>query len=536
MQLDVTLNKVQHTPPIHFLVNETVKHGPVIVDLSNKYVALGQAYASGELIVPEDEQAFFKQYVDQTNLLTSSLLLHLFGGISLNLNVAELTITDPADKSVRVTLEGISSTIELNRSMTRLASNFQLQSFSGQNAQSVFTVNNLEGDSDLAKTEHALWLGKVNVQANDATLNTNSKPVFDIKGIQYSSDSSESKGLMDGSCTISLQNVTGEGINYGAGQIGFSLKNINVVPLEELKALAKEMSQAQPAQSNGLAATLKLQQKAMQSRQLMFRMLGRGVQFAIEPVSLDTPKGQILGKFTLNLPNLLDDSKGNPVERPILTIGALLSNATSSLSLSMPKSIVQDKLQPSLLNDMQAANQSQEVPATPEQLQVAAAERATAQIQNWVGSGFLVENGDNYQFSATYDKGQLLANGKPVFSPVSQALAGAAGNNGSIVVTAPGAPMPAAAAPATTVVPTDSAMPATATVPATPANSAVPVDATAVTPAAPATATVSATPADTTVAPAASTTTTTTTTSVAVPAVTVPATEAAPAATTSTQL
>ncbi len=461
MQLDVTLNKIQHTPPIHFLVNETIKHGPVIVDLNNKYMALGQAFATGELIVPDDEQAFFKQYVDQTNLLNSSLLLHLFGGFSLNFNIAELTISDPADKSVKITLEGVSSSIEMNGRMDRLASNFQLQSFSGQSAQSIFALNNLEGDSNLAQTPHKLWLGKVNVQTNDASLNTDSKPVFDVKGIQYSSDSSETKGLLDASNNVSLQSVALYGADYGSGQVGLSVKNINAEPLEALKALTKEISQAQQAQS-GLAATLKLQQKALQSRQLIFQILGRGVQFAIEPIAFKTPKGEIQGKFTLNLPNLLTDDKGNPVARPIITIGALVSNANSALSLSIPKVIVQEELQKSILQDMQAVNQTQATPLTPEQLNDAATQRTTEQVQNWVSSGFLIENGNNYEFSASYDKGQLLANGKPVFSPVSQAFSGAAGNpTPAVPAVMPGAnatpteaPAPAASsAPAATATP-----------------------------------------------------------------------------------
>jgi uncharacterized protein YdgA (DUF945 family) len=409
VQLDVTLNNAKYNPPIHFQVNEVVKHGPFIISFKPFYVNIAQAYAHGEVIVPEDQQALFKQYVDQTTLVNDCITLHLFGGISLKLMAPELTVSSPTDKNVKITLENLASTATLSGNMKKVVTHTVLQSLLWQDTNTVVTVTNVASGSALRVSPQGLWLGQMRGSLESINVQADSKPSFTLKNLQYNSNSKESKGLISMLSNLTVDNVTIKDASYGPGQLTFSFKNVNAAPLARLKKFSRMISQAQPGSVN-------MDMASQHTEKLVLRTVARGLQFSVDPISLQTPNGQLTGQIDISLPNLLEDQKGQPLKHPRLTIPALIGNMNGSVQFSVPKAIVQNSLSQSIEANLQSVSQAANAPATQQQITAAASQRATVQLQGWVAAGFLADNGTNYQFSAAYQQGQLLINGKPLFS------------------------------------------------------------------------------------------------------------------------
>lgn len=464
MQLDVTVINPTHNPPVHVLVNESIVHGPVIFSLSNRFFGIGQAFAHGEFIVPEDQQAFFKQYVDQTTLASNCIFLHLFGSVTVKMNVPELTVTNPAQPQTKVILEGLSSVAKISPHVSHVVSQSVLQSLTWQDAASTMTVDNLRGHSNLSKTVDGLWLGDINLNLDGVAFNAGNKTIFSLKNAQYTSTSKEKDGLVNGNNHFTLESLTYQGTAYGPAEIAVNVQNVNAEPLAQLKRLVKVMQQ----QGNvGLAG-----QYSKHTERLALRTLARGMQLTVNPISVQTPNGEITGQLNVSMPNLLDDANGNPIKHPHVTIGQLITKAQGSLQFSVPKVIVLTSLQDTILNNMRSMSQMLGNGSNNDATLIAAAQqRASAQLQGWVAAGLLIESGDNYQFSAAYQQGKLLVNGKPVFNPAFGAAPGnlppmptmsapAPQSAPAVVVPAPSQPNVPAPAPGSQAVPADASAPA----------------------------------------------------------------------------
>jgi uncharacterized protein YdgA (DUF945 family) len=410
MQLDVTVTNPAHNPPVHVFVNESIVHGPVIISLSSRFIGIGQAYAHGEFVVPEDQQALFKQYIDQTNLVTNCLFLHLFGSVTVKLNVPEMTITNPADPQTKVIIEGLSTVAKISPRAAHISSQSVMQSLTWQDAASTMIIDNLHGHSNLSKTVEGLWLGDINLDLDGLAYNSGSKTLFSLKNAEYKSTSKEKDGLVSGNNHLSFESLTLQGSTYGPAEVAVNVQNVNAEPLAQLKRLAKVMQQQD---GSGLAA-----QYTKRTERLVLKTIARGMQLTVNPISMQTPNGEITGQLNISMPNLLDDASGKTIKHPHVTIGQLIGGAQGSLQFSVPKVIVLNSLQNTILDNMKAMSQMLGNDASKDaSLTAAAQQRASAQLQGWVAAGLLIENGTNYQFNAAYQQGKLLVNGKPIFNP-----------------------------------------------------------------------------------------------------------------------
>lgn len=413
IQLDVTLTSVPHTPPIHVQVNEVVTHGPVIISFSNRFFGIGQAFAHGELVVPEDQQALFKQYLDQTTLMTNCLFLHLFGSFTVKLNVPEITISNPTDPSTHVIIEGLSTTAKISPKAAHISSSSMMQTLTWEDAASTMTVEDLSGHSDLNRTQEGLWLGDMNLSLESMIFNAGNKTVLSMKNAQYTSSSQEKKGLVSGNTHVSFDNLTMHDVSYGPAEISLNVQNINAEPLAQLKRLAKVMQQ------QGVNV---VGQASKRTEKLILKTIARGMQLTLNPISVQTPNGEVTGQVNISMPNLIDDANGISIKHPHITVGQLISGAEGSLQFTVPKVLVLNNLQETILANMQSMSQMLgNDNSNDKSLAAAAQQRASAQLQGWVAAGLLIESGDNYQFSAAYQQGKLLVNGKPIFNPAFSA-------------------------------------------------------------------------------------------------------------------
>ncbi|MFN7096701.1 MAG: DUF945 family protein [Gammaproteobacteria bacterium] len=437
MQLDLALVKGTSTPT-HLQVNEVVVHGPVMVSFANHFFGIGQAYAHGEVVVPDDEQATAKQYLDQTNLMTNCLFLHLFGAVTVKLNMPELTVVNPANQNMRVVIEGVSTSAKVSSHFSHISSHSMLQSVTWQDAASTMTLNNLSGHSDVDKTKEGLWLGDVGLSLESATLMGGKTTIFSLKNAQYAHSSKEKDGLVSANNHVNVESVTIGGVAYGPAELVLNVQNVNAEPLAELKRLIKVMKQ----QGMGV-----VNQPTRRTEKVVLKMIARGMQLTINPLSVQTPNGELTGQLNLSMPNLMDDASGKPIKHPHLTIGQMIQGAQGSLQISVPKVLLLNSLQATILNNMKAMSQMLgNTAADAQSLATAAQQRASAQLQGWVAAGLLIDTGTNYQFNAAYQQGKLLVNGKPIFNP--------AFNQGPAVMPMGGvAPMPAASAPASAPMP-----------------------------------------------------------------------------------
>lgn len=455
MQLDVTLTGANHNPPIHVYLNEKIQHGPVLFNKTNHFFGIGQAYATGDVVVPVDQQALFKQYLDQTTLFNNTLFLHLFGGTSIGLNAPELAILDPQSPNNRITIEGLSIMAKLSPGMSHIKSHSSLQSLNWQDSSSNVMVSNIAGHSDLSKTAQGLWLGDMNISVAAADFNQGGKVLGSIKNAQYASSSKEKDGLINGTNHISLDSLMLRDVSYGPAEVSLNLQNVNAEPLAQLKRLTRAMQmQGSPVMQQAMAPHM---------QKLIFKIISRGMQLTINPISVQTPNGEISGQINLSMPNLLQTPEGKMIPHPQISITTLIGGAQGSLQFTVPKAILLTSLQNSILSNMQAMTQMLSMDsANSKALLAAAQQRAAAQLQGWVAAGILIESAGNYQFSAAYQQGKLLVNGKPLFNP---AFGAAAANN-----------MPAITGnPANAAVPAQPAAPTTMNVQTGESMSAAPV-------------------------------------------------------------
>lgn len=435
MKLVVALKTALHNQPLNIQINESVVHGPLILDFSNHFVGFGQAYATGELTVPADQQAFFKQYIDQTNLLKNSIFLALFGDVEVGFDIPELSVTDPATPDMRLTLEGLATRATVSPSVSHIMSHSAIQEINWQHADRMITLENISGNSNLKRTEQGLWLGDIKLSLDSLVVNAAKQTIFSISKAEYASSSKESDGLVSGKNDFNFDKLVIKDVSYGPAKLGVNITNINAAPLAQLKRLTQSMQ----TQSNVAV----VQQGDMRKQKLIFKIISRGMQLTVSPLTMETPNGQIAGQLSIVMPNLLDDADGREVKNPHITIPALLGGIKADIKLTVPKVIALNNLQNSILSNMQAlSNALASDPSNNQALQTAAQQRAAAQLQGWVAAGLITVNGDNYEFSANLEQGKFLINGKSVFNPALAAGASmmAAPVNAAVSPAVPAAP------------------------------------------------------------------------------------------------
>lgn len=465
MKFAVTLKTATANQPLNFEINEVVVHGPFIIDLPQHFIGIGQAYAAGEITVPADQQAFFKQYVEQTDLLKNSIFLELFGSVAVGFDIPELNITDPATPGMRMTLEGLSTRATVSSGVTHISSHSSVQEISWQHADNMITLENLSGKSNLKKTSQGLWLGDIHLGVDSLVVNQAKKILFSLSKAEYKSSSEEKDGLVSGKNYFSLDKLTINGVTYGPAKLGINIANVNAAPLAQLKKLSQSMQ----AQNNMVV----VQQGDIRKQKLIFKIIARGMQLSVMPLSVQTPNGDITGQLNISMPNLLEETDGKPIKNPRITIPDILGGIKADVQLSVPKVIAEDGLQSSILHNMQALSHALSSDANNAQALVTAAQqRAVAQLQGWVAAGLLLEKGDNYEFAATFDQDKFMINGKSVFNPALGAASAAMAASGGAMPAA--APTVIAPVPASTTV-TVSPAPANTTVTVTPATTVTPV-------------------------------------------------------------
>lgn len=435
MLLDLAIPTNNGTTIRHLQLNEKIIHGPVIFSPSRKAFGIGQAFAYGNLVVPANEQMNFKQYVDQTTLLTNCVFLHLVDSVSIIFHAPKLSITSPMLGN-KIMIDNFSTKIKLSAHLKEINSKSTLDTLTLQNADSTFTATKLEGHGELEQDKYGLFLGNINFSVANAAMTAGNTAIFDLKNVVYSSNTTEKNDLIAGTHNAKIDYINVNNVTYGPAEFHGKIQNVNAVALAKLKKLTHAADQ------NNLSE-MQIQHKM---QQLILRTIARGMQLNINELSIQTPNGEVAAKLNLSMPDLMTDSNGKVNQKAHIAMAQLILRSAGSLEIVAPKAVISNRLQTMILANIQAM-QEEVNPNTQvdmQQLTATAQQQANMQLQNWVNAGFLIQKDDNYQFTAAFQQGKLLINGKPIFNPAFGSMPGALmggmapsapipGNNGMMI-------------------------------------------------------------------------------------------------------
>lgn len=403
--LSLTMPDLGHDPKVlpSLELNENVTHGPIIFTTHFPFIRFGQASAKGDLSLPESSLPTLKSYIDQSTLAYNQLFLHYLGRLDFTMIVPDLNIHHPAPQQFQVTLEGLAIEGNMSRHGNHVNTHSSLANLVWADQDATFNLVNIKEASTLSQNYGTLWLGKMDLGLEQASIKDNQGVGFSLKGLTYTSSTQDKKGLLSAKTEINLASIIGlKGVTYGPAKVVLNLSNVNARPLAKLKELMQLMSQ-----DNASVAPQHVQR-------LIIQTISRGLSVELSPVTITTTNGDIKGELSLTLPNLIDHQKANDLKQ--LSIFDLLQQMTASLDLTVPKVILVDNLNHVVLHNMsmmgQVLGQNTQVQSD---LDAVAKAKVNAQLNSWMNAGFLTQADNNYVVHVTYNQAKLLINGKPLF-------------------------------------------------------------------------------------------------------------------------
>jgi len=335
---------------------------------------------------------------------------------------ADLTIDLRGDGRVRITLppsrtqgadgarfdwRGMSGDIDFDREWKKFRLELQAPGFSftkaSDNATEVSVSNitlraNLhEGTAGYLFGDNAFAIGQMNFQSPPAHVT--------LQGMEIASSTRAVGESVNMVLDYKIQAVNAAAEHYGPGQLTVELRKLDATTLMKFK---NEMETIYRKDLPPAQASLMTLGKSME---LIGALSKKAPELEITRLSFKTAEGELQGKGKL----VLDGSKANIAENPMLLLTALSGN----LELSIPPGMVRQILAPLILSDIESYRRTGTLSAKERaNLDPATMAKVVDQAlplylaQNPFTRNLVLEK-DMYKLRASIRRGQLLVNDTP---------------------------------------------------------------------------------------------------------------------------
>jgi uncharacterized protein YdgA (DUF945 family) len=296
------------------LIHHHLSHGPLIFGDGQ---GINFAIANATHHVEQNNPGQNSEGVDLFQLDTS---LHFDGSQTIEINSREISTKN---EKATTTLMPISALFVTDKSYRTMKGRGDWKGMiSKSNRGEILTLSDILFEFDAEKSGE-MWFGNISLTQSSMALES-PKETFQMDRLKIESRSSEHDGhLIDSAAQISFQQVKAVGKTYGPGELNLAINNISATALERLGSIQKRAINASSSNE-----TFALQATGFEALSLLPELLSHGIVIDMKRLYLNTPDGEVIGRFHFSLP------KSNPSS--LMNISYLKSIIDLDFRLSLP--------------------------------------------------------------------------------------------------------------------------------------------------------------------------------------------------------
>ncbi len=393
-----------------FVMPLDIYHGPVMFVDAKPHFGLGYAQSTARL------PAAFAHELKETYDLTAGkltyaihILVSYLNNTTIQFFVSTYKLQAKKGNDYFQWL-GLQTEIVVSSNKQRLQGDMALEGFSWFKKDIEGIAGPVKTEYDMHQVLNELYIGKVQVDVPTLTLfrkvqGQSPQPVFRIVGAQIHSESDIKNGLFATTISATAKELALGDRSYTNDALNISLKNLDA---NVLAAMNRKIRDVQRSGNNQKPAVWLLMPDVP-------ALLSKGAQLTMSDFELTMLDGHVKADVQLSLPN---EQMTNPFQ--------LLQKINGESHLRVSETVVTKWLHAVIEKSMlqKATKQAQtsvEKEAQPATLNMADIETKTSakvaeKKKEWIDSGVLVPDGQDYLILIKLDNGKLTINGH-AFSP-----------------------------------------------------------------------------------------------------------------------
>lgn len=361
-----------------FIINEQIKHGPVI---------LAKINGATKLIFA---RALLQHETTNPTLSFRTSTIWTFGNkLNGTFYSGNMVLSDNLQK---ITLSGLQGQVQYDpRKKVKIF--FKLGSAQittkilnttpKTTTQNLIELKKVASVSNFNK-QGLLWYGKRNINIDRISITTSKNKTIVLTGLAFSTNQTQEKDKTNVSFNYSTKHLSGNGLNVGPIQITLFIKNLDTDALTAL--INKTMFLEKQSVNNSLKiATL---------YHPILNLISKGLTIHLKKFFINTQQGPVDIDAQMILPQQSDHRN----------IQYLIRNTQASANLQLPHRWLTEKLT-NFYKKKPIQKQNIKVNITPKTL-------ADQQIKHWINNNWLVQSGNMLTLKLTFNNGKLMINDK----------------------------------------------------------------------------------------------------------------------------
>jgi uncharacterized protein YdgA (DUF945 family) len=389
------------------LMDYDIHHGPFVQtkdgDWKNWRFALATFHSNVELTGRAKD--FLEKTLGQTKLSEISGEMSIEGAVQVNFEGLPLKFSE-GDLGT-VVWKGTHGSWSLSRDMKQFQAELMFPGLTVQSGGKSVNVEDVVARYDLHKTPEDLWLGKITGKIQNMMVSDPQNPTNDVSltSLAMGSVSDSVSGMLEGSCTLTVEKIKMLSHDYGPFNLVVSIKNFDAMFWKAMVEFSKKARTTSVSQGQGM-----LLQEFMSK---VPDLLKNRPVFTVDNISLKTSDGELKGFFNFAI--------GGPDAKDINNTAQIIQSIAAKANAMLPKSLLLNVLTQENIQTAEAANaaahQANQPEMSADEIKQKSAEKAQEMISGALKDGYIIEKDNDYTTELEFVEGQLKVNGKSMQMP-----------------------------------------------------------------------------------------------------------------------
>lgn len=367
----------------------TIYHGPIIV--ADSRVKFGLGYAHADLALPADfVKSFDELFTSESTKpeLNLTLFINFLNHTTINFGIPPFKLIGKKQDG-QLNWMGLDSRLSLAGKTVDGGMTVTGINFVGGKSVSL-SIGEIKSDYNLHKIDNGMFLGDISFSLPTLSVKEKAKNVLSIDALYFYNTVGMDDGLLNYGLKMSVDKVLKNDKAYGPGHLELTIKNLDGDMAAKLNEQVAQLQQGNSFEKQKMALTMMGE---------LPQLFSKGATFEISRFDMTMPEGVVEGNLMVTLEKGL-------VSNPFV----LLQKVQGKGELRVPVAVMKTVM--TQANHVLAPSSADNA-GTP---QPSADARTEDQVKAMIQSGLLVQKEACYVIQVTYEKGQLLVNGKP-FNP-----------------------------------------------------------------------------------------------------------------------
>lgn len=391
-------------PTVPFVISAThqIEHGPLPLSqlLSGEVApALALIKTTLRLSPSADAPATISKMLKSLPPLKITTVLDLSGN-----GTSKLEVTAASHKQDKTTISWAAGggQMQFDRQWKKIKAEFNFPLFSVNSPGGKLTVKNIQLTSDMYEGTAGYMFGRNHFSITSIAM----KPFVDIRGFSFSVIVQPKGQFVTINISYGVKTLQIAKDKYGPGKLSLAIRNLDAKTLKQFENdMNKIYNRALPQEQTQMMI-------AGKTMELAGKLSRHNPEIEITRLNFTAPGGKLTGKAKFIVQGKEQDLSANPM--------LLLTAIKGSAELSMPQSMAKATVMPQIQRDISNLRRDGELSAseaanlTPEALDQIAEEAYPQYLQESGFSRWFVKQDNNYRFSMSVNRGQIVVNGVPL--------------------------------------------------------------------------------------------------------------------------